>query len=280
VYYAIQLDLMLSSDMEAKLNRVTCIIIEDAETDRELFQNKINRYFKDKLQIVGIAESVNEGVELIRKESPEIVFLDIEMPGENGFKLFDYITDFAFEVIFTTGYEKYAIDALKYAALDYIIKPVTQNNLSDALSRFYKKRDTNSSQKRIETYISNLSNGTDINQKVAFPTMDGYHMERINDILYCEGDVNYTRVHLNDGKLIMVSRTLKEVELLLGTKHFFRVHKSFLVNLNYVKSYSRSENGITLDNKKKLPVSIRKNDEFLAILTKRTNKPNKDALNN
>jgi two-component system LytT family response regulator len=258
--------------------KITCIIIDDQPSDIALFQNSIDRHFKDKLNLVGCAMSVKEGVELINKYNPEIVFLDIEMPVENGFKLFDYITEFSFEVIFITGFQHYAIEAIKYAALDYLVKPINWNHLSNALTRFEKKREANSSQKRIETFISNLKNGTDINLKIAIPTIDGYYMEKINDIIYCEGDVNYTRVHLCDGRLLMVSRTLKEVEALLSNQHFFRIHKSFLVNLNFVKSYSRSENGITLDNKEKLPVSTRKNDEFMNVMTKWRNKSNGGLL--
>lgn len=264
--------------MTLNTSKITCIIIDDEASDIALFQDNINRHFKEKLNVVGCAMSVKDGVQLIKKHNPEIIFLDIEMPGENGFKLFEYITEFTFEVIFTTGFQHYAIEAFKYAALDYLVKPIDRTYLSNAIARYERKKAANTSQKRIETFISNLNNGTDINLKVAFPAMDGYYMEKINDILYCEGDVNYTRIHLCDGRMLMVSRTLKEVEVLLSSNYFFRIHKSYLVNLNFIKSYSRSENGITLDNKEKLPVSTRKNDEFLSVLTKWRNKSNEGLV--
>jgi len=251
-----------------KMNKITCIIIDDERIARETFQDIIDRYLKERLEVKGLAASVKEGVELIKKYNPEIVFLDIEMPVESGFKLFDYFTNYTFEVIFTTAFKQYAIDAIKYAALDYLLKPINFIDLREALNRYDKKKLTNTSQERIETLITNLTVGVDINQKVAFPTMDGYQMEKLNDILYCEGDVNYTKVHLFDKRTIMVSRTLKEIEELLSCQYFYRIHKSFVVNLNYIKSYSRSENGIHLDNNELLPVSSRKNDEFLSVLTK------------
>jgi len=254
------------------MNKISCVIIDDERIARETFQDIIDRYLGDRLEIKGLGESVKEGVDLIKKYSPEIVFLDIEMPVESGFKLFDYFTNYTFEVIFTTAFKQYAIDAIKYAALDYILKPINFIDLREALSRYEKKKLTNTSQQRIETLITNLTVGVDINQKVAFPTMDGYQMEKLNDIIYCEGDVNYTKVHLFDHRTIMVSRTLKEIEELLNCDYFYRVHKSYLVNLNYIKSYSRSENGIHLDNNELLPVSTRKNDEFLSVLTKWRNK--------
>ena len=250
------------------MNKISCVIIDDERIARETFQDICERYLNDKLEVKGSGESVKEGVELIKRYHPEIVFLDIEMPVESGFKLFDYFTEYTFEVIFTTAFKQYAIDAIKYAALDYLLKPIDFIDLREALNRYEKKRSTNTSQKRIETFISNLSVGADINQKVAFPTMDGYQMEKLNDLMYCEGDVNYTKIHICDNRLITVSRTLKEVEELLSSQYFYRIHKSYLVNLNYVKSYSRSENfGIYLDNNQWLPVSSRKNDEFLQILT-------------
>lgn len=250
------------------MKKITCVIIDDERIAREAFQDICERYLNDELEVKGLAESVKDGVELIKKYQPELVFLDIEMPNENGFKLFNYFTKYTFEVIFTTAFKQYAIDAIKYSALDYLLKPIDFIDLKEALSRYEKKRSTNTSQIRIETLISNLSSGADINQKVAFPTMDGYQMEKLNDIMYCEGDVNYTKIHICDGTVIMVSRTLKEVEELLSSQYFYRTHKSYLVNLNYVKSYSRTKNfGIYLDNNQWLPVSNRKNDEFLQVLT-------------
>jgi two-component system LytT family response regulator len=250
------------------MNKITCIIIDDERIARETFQDIIKRYLGDRLEVRGLGESVKDGVDLIKKYNPEIVFLDIEMPVESGFKLFDYFTNYTFEVIFTTAFKQYAIDAIKYAALDYLLKPINFIDLRESLNRYEKKKLTNTSQQRIETLITNLTVGVDINQKVAFPTMDGYQMEKLNDIIYCEGDVNYTKVHLYDGRSILVSRTLKEIEELLDCQYFYRIHKSFVVNLNFVKSYSRSENGIHLDNNELLPVSTRKNDEFLSVLTK------------
>jgi len=254
------------------MNKISCIIIDDERIARETFQDIITRYLSDRLEVKGMGESVKEGVDLIKKYNPEVVFMDIEMPVESGFKLFDYFTNYTFEVIFTTAFKQYAIDAIKYAALDYILKPINFIDLRESLSRYEKKKTTNTNQQRIETLITNLTVGVDINQKVAFPTMDGYQMEKLNDIIYCEGDVNYTKVHLYDRRTIIVSRTLKEIEELLNCQYFYRTHKSYLVNLNYIKSYSRSESGIYLDNNELLPVSNRKNDEFLSVLTKWRNK--------
>jgi two-component system LytT family response regulator len=250
------------------ITKISCIIIEDEENDRAIFKDRIDRYFTDTLEIKGFAETVKEGVELIKKHDPEIVFLDIVLPLENGFKLFDYFTTYNFEVIFITSSKHYAIEAIKYAALDYLIKPINFIHLSETLLRFKRNRHANSSQKRIEAFIYNFHNGVDMGMKVAFPIMDGYQMEKLNDIIYCEADSNYTKVHLSDGRVLLVSRTLKDVEELLFSQYFFRIHKSFLVNMNYVKSFSRTGKDVQLDNTVKLPVSARKHDEFVTVLTK------------
>lgn len=249
-------------------HKISCIIIDDEENDRALFKDRIERYFSDTLEIKGFAASVKDGVELIKKTDPDIVFLDIVMPIENGFKLFDYFPMYKFEVIFITSFKHYAIDAIKYSALDYLIKPINFIQLSETLLRFKRNRHANSSQKRIEAFIYNFNNGVDMGMKVAFPIMDGYQMEKLNDIIYCEGDGNYTKVHLGDGRVLLVSRTLKDVEELLFSQYFFRIHKSFLVNMNYVKSFSRMGKEVQLDNTVKLPVSTRKHEEFLNVLTK------------
>ncbi len=250
------------------MSKITCVIIDDERLARETFQDICERYLSDKLIVKGMAASVKEGVDVIKRVQPEIVFLDIEMPVESGFKLFEYFSKCTFEVIFTTAFKQYAIDAIKYAALDYLLKPVNYLDLKEALLRYETKRATNSTQLRIDTLMSNLSSGVDMNQKIAFPTMDGYQMEKLNDIMYCEGDINYTRIHTCDGRLLMVSKTLKDVEELLSSNYFYRTHKSYLVNLNYIKSYSRSDNfGIYLDNNLWLPVSTRKNEEFIKVLT-------------
>ena len=122
------------------MNKITCVIIDDERIARETFQDIINRYLDDRLEVKGLGESVKDGVDLIKKYNPEIVFLDIEMPVESGFKLFDYFTNYTFEVIFTTAFKQYAIDAIKYAALDYLLKPINFIDLRDSLTRYEKKK--------------------------------------------------------------------------------------------------------------------------------------------
>jgi two-component system, LytTR family, response regulator len=247
---------------------LNCVIIDDEKKARDTFEKIVDRYLPEKLKIIYSADSVKEGVSAINKFHPELVFLDIEMPLENGFKLFDYFDDINFEVIFLTAYRHYAIDAIKYSAFDYILKPLNFIDLRDVISRYEKKKGKDDRALRVNTLMGNLNSGQELQHKVALPTLTGYQLEKINNIIYCEADENYTRIFTIKGEIIMVCRTLKVVEELLPSDYFFRIHKSYVVNLNYIKSYDRSHI-IQLENGTTLEVASRRNEEFLRVLTKK-----------
>ncbi len=248
----------------------TCIIIDDEKKSRETLEKIILRYFQNDLKVLYLADSVKEGVFAINKYNPEIIFLDIEMPEENGFKLFDYFDIYNFEIVFTTAYKQYAIDAIKFAALDYLLKPINYIDLRDVLKRLEKKNKRNSSQAQIETLLSNMHSDSDMFSKVALPTLDGFQLEKVNNIVYCQAEESYTKIFTNRNEMILVAKNLKNIEELLPDEIFFRIHKSFLVNMNYIKSYSKSSgNKIILENGVELDVASRRNDEFIRALTKR-----------
>jgi len=250
---------------------ITCIIIDDERKARESFKKIIDRYFKDKLEVLSLSKSVKEGVSAIHKFNPDIVFLDIEMPEENGFKLFDYFDALNFEVIFTTAFNQYAIKAIKYSALDYLLKPINFIDLNDAIKKFEEQESIKSRQERVETLMSNMNMGNSINSKVALPTLTGYQMEKINNIVYCEGDQNYTKIHLVSRKCILVSKTLKYIEELLPSEVFIRIHKTYLLNLNYVEKYIRTDgHKVILDDGTRLDIANRRNDDFVKALTKKS----------
>lgn len=247
----------------------TCIIIDDEKNAREALSKIIERYFNTGIKILYAADSVKEGVFAINKYSPDIVFLDIEMPEEDGFKLFDYFDIYNFEVIFTTAYKQYAIDAIKFSALDYLLKPVNYIDLRDVLNRLEKKQKNSSNIVQIEAFLSNLNNETGNFNKIALPTLDGFQLEKVNNIVYCQAEETYCKIFTNRNEVILVTRTLKNIEELLPEELFFRIHKSYLVNMNYIKSYSKTEGyRITLENGVELDVATRRNEEFLKALTK------------
>lgn len=247
---------------------INCILIDDESKARESFKELVNRYLANRLNIIIACDSIKDAVEAIKKHQPDIVFLDIEMPEENGFQLFKYFNKIDFEVVFTTAFNKYAINAFKHSALDYLLKPINYIELRDVLNKYAHKKDLTTQQEKIDILLSNLNIGSHILSKIALPTLTGYQMEKINHILYCEADQNYTIVHLLSGKQIIVSKTLKNIQELLPEESFCRIHKSTLINLNYVNNYSRvdghkvsMENGIILD------VAGRRIEGFIKAIT-------------
>lgn len=248
----------------------TAVIIDDERKAREALKKIIDRYFSEKYAVVASCNSVMEGVEAIKKYNPDIVFLDIEMPTENGFELFNYFQNVSFDVIFTTAYQQYAINAIKCAALDYLLKPINQIDLKDAFSRFENSYQKKAQQERINLLLNNMSMGCVVKEKIAFSSLTGYEMVNMKDIMYCEADQNYTVVHISSGTTLTVSKTLKYVEDMLPEDVFFRCHKKFLVNLNYIKKYSRVHgHKIMLENGDMLDVATRRTEDFIQIITKR-----------
>jgi two-component system LytT family response regulator len=248
----------------------TCIIIDDERKSRETLRKIIERYFSSKLKVLFLADSVKEGVFAINKYHPEIVFLDIEMPEENGFKLFEYFDIYNFEVIFTTAYKQYAINAIKFSALDYLLKPINFIDLREVLQRLSKKKQDQTSHSQIDAFMNNINPNSGDFDKIALPTLDGFQLEKVNNIVYCQADENYSKIYTNRNEVILVGKTLKNIEELLPEGVFFRIHKSYLVNMNYIKSYSKSDGyKVMLENRVELDVATRRNEEFIKALTKR-----------
>jgi len=249
---------------------ISCIAIDDEKRALETFQKMADRYFPSRLKVLGLATSVKEGAKLIMESDPDVVFLDIEMPVENGFKLFEYFDEITFVVVFLTAYKHYAIDAIRYSAFDYLLKPLDVEDLGRVVNRFEKKNPGNQQTERIQALLSNINAASEIQSKIALPTVTGYRMERLDNIVFCQADENYTQICTISGESILVCRTLKAVEELLPAGYFYRIHKSYLVNLKFVKEYTRGDgHHILLDNGVTLEVATRRQDEFQKLLTHR-----------
>ena len=248
---------------------IKVVIIDDEVNAQDVLENTINRYFPNKFSIVAICDSVNQGVEAINQHEPELVFLDIQMPGENGFELFKYFKVVKFEVIFTTAYDRFALKAIKCSALDYLLKPISHLDLASSLKLFETRFQQNSGQKKLALLLENLNLDNQNSYKIAFPTLEGFDLIHSNQVLYCKADSNYCFIKKIDNTAIVVTKTLKYIEELLPAKSFMRVHKTFVVNLNYIVRYHKGLKEVELTNGEKLPVSFRKEDEFVkAILQK------------
>ncbi len=242
-------------------------IIVDDEGRHHKTLGKMLGNFCPEIEILGNAHNVAEAVSLILDKSPQIIFLDIEMPGGNGFTLFDHFEEPPFEVIFTTAHDLYAINAIKYAALDYLMKPINIRELQDAVTRavkiINKKGDTVSSEK-INVLKSNLKLEDQRFTKIALPSSDGIDFIEAEAIIRAEAERSYSNFYLQSGKKILVSKPLKEYEALLEQCNFFRVHKSHMINLTHLEKYVKGKGGyVIMKDGSHVDVSVRKKDDLL-----------------
>jgi two-component system LytT family response regulator len=250
---------------------ITAIIIDDELNAREFLQKLLIRYFPKKVIVLEICDSVITGVQSIKQLKPDLVFLDIQMPNENGFGLFKYFDKVNFEVIFTTAYKDYAIDAIRHSALDYLLKPINYVDLLSTIKRFEESKNSLSQQQKISLLLENINTDNNSFNKIALPTQNGYELVKLNSIIYCQSDSNYCKVVCIDGTEFLLAKTLKYVEELIKSDLFIRIHKSYLVNLNYIVKFDKGDElKITLTNGEQLPISVRKKEQFLnAILQKK-----------
>lgn len=244
------------------------IIVDDEAKSRSMLKTLCEEYCEG-LEIVGLAASVDEGLDLIQSSSPQIVFLDIHMPIKNGFQLLEAFNGRPpFSVIFTTAYDQYALKAFKLSAVDYLLKPIDIDALMRAVKKAAKYHQTNDSTRRLELLKEALEK--DPIQKIALTTLDGFTFVDYDEIVRCEAQGNYTDVRLVDGSSLLITKTLKHYEDILIDKDFFRVHKSHLVNLNFIRRFVKGRQGmIEMTDGQLIEVSLRKKEALLEKLASR-----------
>ena len=239
---------------------IKAIIIDDEQSSQITLQNMVNE-FCEEIEIVALANSVSTGIEAIYKYQPELVFLDVEMPVHKGITLFDHFKDPPFHVIFTTAFQKYAIEAFKFSAIHYLLKPIDLEELRIAIQKVQDRKEAAASKEKLKILKESLNN---VCNKLALSTIDGYHFVELKDIIRCESQNNYTFFHLTKGQKILVSKTLKVFSKMLEDHNFFRISRSDLVNLNHVVKFGRQKSpSITLSDETKLNISVRRKDDFL-----------------
>jgi len=234
------------------------IVIDDEIAAIENLQILLNKYCED-IEIVATARSAEEGYALIKKEKPELIFLDVEMPHANGFELLKKFKNPSFSVIFTTAYNQYAIQAIKFSALDYLLKPIDVEELITAVSKVDKKSTADDA--RVDLLMENMDDNAA--KRLALPKDGGYSIVKIENIIRCEASDNYTTFHIKDKKPILVSKTLKEFEKLLPKNNFFRVHQSHLININMIEEYYKTDGAyLLMEDGSTVAISRRKKEEF------------------
>lgn len=244
------------------------IIIEDEKRAQILLQSILENNFPT-IEIMAIADDLPTGVKAIRKHKPDFVFLDIEMPNFNGLEILDFFDEnqVDFSIIFTTAYNHYAIEALKISAVDYLLKPLNKEDITEAIQRFEKKNSTQN-----QDSFSSLKSIVQNKQitKIAVPMGNQFHFINPKNIIYIKADNTYSELYLENNQKMVISRSIKNFEEGLNPCGFFcRIHKSYLINTKFVDKYDKSNGGwVTLSNDIELPLSNDKAEEFLKMIHK------------
>jgi two-component system LytT family response regulator len=226
---------------------IRSVLIDDETNSLEMMEWLLKTYCPQ-VSIEAMCNAADKGLEAINKYKPDVVFLDIEMPHMNGFDLLEQFDRLFFDVVFCTAYDQFALKAFKYSALNYLLKPVDPDDLKETIRRLEEKKSVPSKQ-QIELLLQNIRQpAKPVVQRIALTTNDGMMFVSTNDILYCEAESNYTTVVLSEGKKIMVSKVLKDIDEALSGPDFFRVHNSYLINLNHIKKFVRGEGGYVIMN--------------------------------
>lgn len=262
------------------MQSLRAVVIDDETNARQALTSML-QVICPEVQLCGEAKNVDTGIELIRKEHPDLVFLDIQMPGKTGFDLLASFENPNFGVVFTTAYQEYAIRAFRFSAIDYLLKPIDPDELQAAVQKSKTQLGAVSPQhvsaeqlSILQQHIANpqphglKQRQPNTNQRIALPTSEGIHFVQMSDIIQCESLGSYTKFHLVGGKPIVVSRLLKEYEEILDNYFFFRVHQSNIVNLEHIRRYVKGDGGqVWLSDNAEVEVSRRRKEEFLALLS-------------
>lgn len=242
---------------------INAVIIDDEKDSRDILANYLKKYCPD-VEVCGFGESVATGLEAINKHKPDLIFLDIEMPYGNGFDLLDKVGDVTFETVFVTAFDNYAIQALNQSAAYYLLKPISIDELIKAVDKIRTERSQENYTRHAQVLLDNIR--TTGQQKIMLPTMEGFEIVTISSILYCEAADNFTKFYFESGSPLLICRTLKYFEDILKDHRFVRIHRSYLINPDYVIRYAKGKGGsVTMKNNQELEISPNKKEEFLAL---------------
>ncbi len=244
---------------------IRSIIIDDEPQNAVLLKNDLAANCPA-VQVIAVCHSAKEGILSIKKEKPDLVFLDIEMPWMNGFEMLEMLDEILFNIIFTTAHDQFAAKAFRISAVDYLLKPIDSTDLKAAVSKVEKRMDQQQGNANIENLLRNIKQPT-TEQRIALPNKDGYEFVEVSHIIYCHAEGAYTKVFLDNKKHILISKTLGDIEELLPKDLFQRIHHSTVVNIQFVTHFIRTDGGyIKLQTGEQLTVSKSKKEAVMARL--------------
>ncbi|MEJ7646425.1 MAG: LytTR family DNA-binding domain-containing protein [Chryseolinea sp.] len=247
---------------------IKALIIDDELTGIETLRIALEKYCPD-VEIIGTFHGPHAGLQAIRSLRPDLVFLDIQMPQMSGFDVLQQASPITFDVIFVSAHDQYAIKAIKFSALDYLLKPVDVDELIHAVNKVKGKMNIESAPYQYQSVLNNIQLNHGRIERLAVPSQEGIDFYNTEEIIYCKADGSYTRVVLKNNQEVLVTKNLKDFESMLSESGFCRVHHSYLINLRHVKKYIKGEGGyvILLENHH-VDISRRKKEEFLSLLDK------------
>lgn len=242
------------------------VLIDDERPMRDNMKALLHKHVTE-AKVIGEAEGVVEGLELLSSIRPDVLFLDVEMKDGTGFDLISRYGKPDFQIIFVTGHDKYAIKAFKYSAIDYLLKPVDPQELKSAVEKV--ARTTAIEQEQLITNFLDNNEKQAQERNIVLKDADSVYLVAIKEIIRCQSDNNYTHFFLEDGRKLMVSRTLKEYERLFDDQPFFRAHQSHLINLRFFSKYEKRDGGqVSMKDGSKIPVATRKKDTLMEVLSR------------
>lgn len=245
------------------MKSITAVIVEDEVHSRETLKSFLKEFCPE-VELLDMATNVEEGIQKISQLRPQLVFLDIELQTGTGFDVLQKVNHLDFHLIFTTAFEHYAIKAIKFSSIDYLLKPIDIDELVMAVQKALKQAEQESRQNLFENLLINLGSGSKEAKKICLATSEGIEFIPTDQISHCEANGSYTDFFLTDGRKMMVSKNLKEYENMLSDMNFMRVHNSYLINLSEVKKFVKSEGGyIVMNGDQQVSISNSRREEFL-----------------
>jgi two-component system, LytTR family, response regulator len=247
---------------------IKCVLVDDENNALEMMEWLLKTYCPE-AEICAMCNSAAQGIEAIEKHKPDVVFLDIEMPKMNGFDMLERFDKLSFDVVFCTAYDQFAIKAFRYSALNYLLKPIDPDDLKEKMRRLQEKKAA-PSREQIELLFQNIHQQVKpAVQRIALTTGDGMIFVSTADILYCQAESNYTSVVLSNGKKILVSKVLKDIDETLAGSDFYRVHNSYLININQIQKYVRGDGGyVVMNDGATIGISRSRRQEFMEMFSK------------
>lgn len=247
------------------MEKIKALIIDDEKGSIDSLLWELEQ-FKDEVEVIASTQDPQKGLELLLESDLDIVFLDIEMPRMNGFELIEKAGPLNVNIVFTTAYDQFAIKAFEISAMDYLLKPVDENELRRVIEKAHHRGEEQLTQRKLELLLNSVKKDDPGFRTIALPTQESLEFIEVENIIRCESDSNYTRLFMsNEKKPLLVSKTLKHIEKMVEGMGFFRIHHSHLVNVKYIKKYVRGNTGtLILKDGTSLPVSRAKKGDFLS----------------